>query len=345
MEDNKNSPINIYDIAQMAKVSIATVSRVVNGSDKVSPATRRKVEKIIAEVGYTPNAFAKGLGLNTMHTVGIMVPSMADDFMAKAVNDLEQELGKYGYDCLLNCSGFLKENKKKQLEVLLSKHVDALILVGSTYAGRGESADETEYIREAAQKVPVFVINGNVKGDNVYVTVCDDHSAVKDVTLRLLKSGKKNILFLTDSRSYSANKKRSGYEEAFAEAGMPLREAMEVFVKNDIREVREYLKRVRPEFDAAVATEDVIAIGVMKYANDIGLKVPEDLPVVGYNNSRMALACEPELSSIDNGLREMCLSTVKRLMNLLEENGSGKAEKKVVIPCALVERGSTAFEE
>ena len=140
MEDNKNSPINIYDIAQMAKVSIATVSRVVNGSDKVSPATRRKVEKIIAEVGYTPNAFAKGLGLNTMHTVGIMVPSMADDFMAMAVNDLEQELGKYGYDCLLNCSGFLKENKKKQLEVLLFKHVDALILVGSTYAGRGEGA-------------------------------------------------------------------------------------------------------------------------------------------------------------------------------------------------------------
>lgn len=344
MEDARNAPINIYDIAEMAKVSIATVSRVVNGSDKVSPATRRKVEKIIEEVGYTPNAFAKGLGLNTMHTVGIMVPSVADAFMSEAVYNLEQELGKYSYDCLLSCSGFERESKKKQLEVLISKHVDALILVGSTYAGRGEDGDETEYIREAAKKVPVFVINGNVKGDNIYVTVCDDRTAMEEVTLKLIGSGRKNILFLTDSRSYSANKKRMGYEEAFAKAGVPLREALEVFVKNDIRDVRDYLNRVRPEFDAAVATEDAIAIGVMKYANDVGLKVPEDLPVIGYNNSRMALACEPELSSVDNRIRQMCLSTVKRLMTVLEETGGRGAEKKVVIPCALVERGSTAFK-
>lgn len=343
MDESRKAPINIYDIAEMAKVSIATVSRVVNGSDKVSPATRKKVEKIIEEVGYTPNAFAKGLGLNTMHTVGILVPSVADAFMAEAVYHLEQELGKYGYDCLLGCSGFTLENKKKQVEVLLSKHVDALILVGSTYAGRSDDRDETEYIREAAKKVPVFVVNGNVKGPNVYVTVCDDSAAVEAVTARLLKSGRKNILFLTDSRSYSANKKRSGYEAAFAKAGLPLREAMEIFVKNDIREVREYLNRTRPEFDAAVATEDVIAIGVLKYAADVGLRVPEDLSVIGYNNSRTALACEPELSSIDNGIRQMCLSTVERLMELLEENRSGAAEKKVVVPCVLVERGSTAF--
>lgn len=343
MEDGRNTPVNIYDIAELAKVSIATVSRVVNGSDKVSPATRRKVEKIIEEVGYTPNAFAKGLGLNTMHTIGIMVPSVADAFMAEAVYNIEQELGQYGYDCLLNCSGFRPEDKKKKLEVLLSKHVDALILIGSTYAGHGNDGAETDYIRRAAKRVPVFVINGNVKGDNVFVTVCDDMSAVADVTERLVRSGRKKVIFLTDSRSYSANKKRRGFEEALARAGLPLSEDRIHYVKNDIRAVRDYLEKNPVTFDAAVATEDAIAIGVMKYAHSVGLRVPEDVSVTGYNNSRMALACEPELSSINNGLAKMCTSTVQRLMAVLDGEDGQTVERKVVIPCAFVERGTTAL--
>ena len=102
----KKDTVNIYDIAKLAKVSIATVSRVVNGSEKVSPKTREKVMAVIEEVGYTPNVFAQGLGLNTMHTIGVLVPTIADPYMASAVAHLEKELAKYGYDCILSCSGF-----------------------------------------------------------------------------------------------------------------------------------------------------------------------------------------------------------------------------------------------
>ena len=102
----KKEVLNIYDIAEIANVSIATVSRVVNGSDKVSENTRKKVLKVIEDVGYTPNVFAQGLGLNTMHTVGILVPTLADDYMSTAIDCLEKELKRYGYDCILSCTGF-----------------------------------------------------------------------------------------------------------------------------------------------------------------------------------------------------------------------------------------------
>ena len=172
----KKDALNIYDIAEIANVSIATVSRVVNGSDKVSESTRAKVLKVIEDVGYTPNVFA-------------------------------QELKRYGYDCILSCSGFELSGKQSKCEMLLSKHIDTLILVGSTYAGNGIDTFATDYIREAAKKVPVFIINGNVSGDNIYASVCDDESVMNDVTAGLIGRGRRNILFLTDSHSYSSNKK------------------------------------------------------------------------------------------------------------------------------------------
>ena len=98
--------MNIYDIAKLAGVSIATVSRVVNDSPKVSAKTSEKVRRIMEENNYTPNVFARGLGLNSIKTVGIVCPDVADTYMAKAVSYLEKNLRGYGYDCVLYCSSY-----------------------------------------------------------------------------------------------------------------------------------------------------------------------------------------------------------------------------------------------
>ena len=104
--------MNIYDIAKLANVSIATVSRVVNNSPKVSPKTKEKVLTVMKENEYTPNAFARGLGLGSMKTVGIICPNIDDIYMAKAVSYLERNLHAHGYDCILGCSGFKQEEKE-----------------------------------------------------------------------------------------------------------------------------------------------------------------------------------------------------------------------------------------
>lgn len=152
--------INIYDIAKRSGVSIATVSRVVNGSPKVSDRTKERVMSVIEEAGYTPNAFARGLGLDSMKTIGILCPDISDVYMAKAVSYLEKGLHGQGYDCILGCSGYEQKDKESYTRLLLSKRVDMLILIGSTYVGNGRNQKETDYIREAAKRVPVFLING-----------------------------------------------------------------------------------------------------------------------------------------------------------------------------------------
>ena len=125
--------MNIYDVSRKAGVSIATVSRVLNGSGKVSETTRQRILTIIEETGYTPNAFARGLGLNTMNTIGILCADSSDPFLAAAIFHLEQGLRSHGYDSLLCCTGYDHETKVICLNLLLSKRVDAVVLLGSNF--------------------------------------------------------------------------------------------------------------------------------------------------------------------------------------------------------------------
>ena len=133
--------MNIYDIAKLAGVSIATVSRVVNDSPRVSEKTKQKVRAVMEENNYTPNVFARGLGLDSMKTIGIVCPDVSDAYMASAVSFLEHRLREYDYDCILYCSGNEQKKKEKALELVMKKRIDALVLVGSTYAGEGEKGE------------------------------------------------------------------------------------------------------------------------------------------------------------------------------------------------------------
>ena len=226
--------MNIYDIAKLADVSIATVSRVVNNSPKVSQKTKEKVLAVMKENEYTPNAFARGLGLGTMKTVGIICPNIDDIYMAKAVSYLESNLHDHGYDCILGCSGFKQEEKENYVKLLLSKKIDTLILVGSTYAGKGKDESDTDYIREAAEQASVFMINAKVAGDNIYCTYADDFQATYEVTKAYLRRGKEKILFMYDSDSFSARQKMAGYEAALQDAGYPVLGNLKFKTKNDI---------------------------------------------------------------------------------------------------------------
>ena len=314
--------MNIYDIAEEAGVSIATVSRVLHNSDKVSKSTKEKVMAIIDRNDYHPNVFAQGLGSDSMHTIGILVPDIADQYMASAFSSLEKLLVAYGYDCILGCSGYDAKDKEKHLKLLLEKRIDAIILVGSTYAGSEDPTHNTDYILAAAGEKPVFIINGIIEGKNIYCTATYDKKAVFEVTDKLIKKGRKNILFLTDSQSYSANQKKKGYEEALKKAS--------------IDPVLELLSEKDLDFDAVIATDDGMAIGALKYALKKGLRVSEDLDIVGYNNSSICEVSAPELTSIDNKVDKVCSITIDRLLRVL--NGETDVPACEMIECDLVHR-------
>lgn len=334
--------MNIYDVAKMSGVSIATVSRVVNGSDKVSDRTKQKVLAVMEECGYTPNVFARGLGLDSMKTIGILCPDISDAFIAQAVAFLEKRLHRYGYDCILGCSGYDVEAKKAHTKMLLSKRIDALILVGSTYAGSGSDDNDLDYIYEAAKSTPVFLINAYIEGENIYCCYGDDFQAVYDVTTAFIRRGKKRILFLCDSHSYSAQKKLAGYEAALTDAGYPVLGELKFFTRNRIHYVRDILLEHKDlDFDSVVATDDCLAIGALKYAKTKGMNVPGDICITGYNNSQLSVSCEPELTSVDNHLEKLCNDTIDNMLKLFQ--GEENIPVKTEIPCSIKKRCTTDF--
>lgn len=330
--------MNIYDIAELAGVSIATVSRVVNDSPKVSEKTKAKVRAVMEEQNYTPNVFARGLGLNSMHTVGIVCPDVSDAYMANAVAYLEKYLRKYGYDCILSCSGYEYEDKVNAVQQILQKRIDALILVGSNYVGDGGDLD-VSYLSQAASEVPVFLMNGYIRCPGVYCVLSDGYQIVYDMVSELIETGRKKILFLYDSNSYSATEKKRGYEEALRDNGIPVLEELEVFEQNKILKVRDtLLKRKQEDFDAVLATDDGLAVGALKYVRMMGLSVPQDVNIIGFNDSELAVCCEPELSSVDSRGEVLCSTIVESMRQLLE--GHSIRHKKVV-PCRLIKRNTT----
>ena len=161
--------MTIYDISKKAGVSIATVSRVLNGSENVRPSTRKKVMDVIDKYDYTPNAFARGMGLHSLKTIGILCADSSDLFLAKAVYFLEQELQANGYESLLCCTGYNPDIKKNYLNLILSKKVDSIILVGSHFIGFNE--DENQYIKDVSTQVPIMLLNASFDHPNVYSTL------------------------------------------------------------------------------------------------------------------------------------------------------------------------------
>lgn len=337
------SHMTIYDIAKMAGVSTATVSRVVNGTDKVSKKTQEKVRSVIRASNYTPSVFARGMGTNSMRSIGLLCADIAHPFMANAVSLLQKPLHAHGYDCILSCTGLEHEDKLEHTRRLLAKSIDTLVYIGSKYEDPTSDTIEPDYIAEAAQHIPVFLINGHVPGENVYCTYGDDFEVTREITRRFIAQGRKRILFLSDSPTYCVLRRLHGYEAALAEAGLDPSQKIEVFTQVDAHYTRDVLlERTDLNFDAVVATEDGLAIGAVKYARARGLCVPDDLAICGFNNTQLATSSTPELTSVDNRLADQCRITVENLLMALEDNTEGIL-RETKLPAQIISRETTNF--
>lgn len=336
--------MTIYDISEKAGVSIATVSRVLNGSPNVRPKTKKKVLEIIEAYGYTPNIFARGLGLNTMNSIGILCADSSDLYLAKAVYYIEQNLRSNGYNSILCCTGYDLTHKQNALSLLLSKRVDSIILVGSNFVGPNE--EDNAYLREAANQVPVMILNANYDYPNVYCTLCDDYTAVREGTSKMIHSGISDILYLYNSHSYSGKRKLAGYQAALQDAKLEMNpEYIQYFSGSheDIQGVSEFVSSLYAKgltFHGVVASEDFLALGAMKFAKHVGLLIPQDLSIIGYNNSMLTDCSDPALTSIDNQLEKMCQHISKTAIDVL--SGCPQPQRRM-FEGEFVSRGTTCF--
>lgn len=335
--------MTIYDISEKAGVSIATVSRVLNGSTSVSERTRQRVLDVIQQCGYTPNAFARGLGLNTMRTIGIMCADSSDLYLAKAVYHIERKLRSHGYDSLLCCTGYEPEEKAASMELLITKKVDGIILAGSHFICEREQ--DNQYIIEAAAQIPVMLLNASMDTPNVYSVMSDDYESMYEAARQMRCSGIEDILYFYNSDSYSGKKKLSGFLAAMAEQACP--NPLTEFYHGsheDIHAMIGHLRAVHDRgvaFHGVIASDDNLALAAVRYASEMGYQIPEEFSVIGYNNSMLASCCQPELTSIDNRLETLCQHLIATLLGVLEGR---EMPKKTIFSGELVQRGTTRPE-
>lgn len=333
--------MTIYDVSEKAGVSIATVSRVLNGSKNVSEKTRAKVLDTIRQCGYTPNAFARGLGLNTMNTIGIMCADSSDPYLAKAVYYIERKLRANGYDSLLCCTGYEIEDKISAMHLLLTKKVDGIILAGSNFIHEREI--DNKYISDAAARIPVTLLNAALDMPNVYSIVSDDCTSMYQAGLEMVRNGVRDVLYFYNSTSYSGKKKMEGYRTAMREQGLLSEELIQYFPGSheDVHVMTEHLKSLKRQglrFHGVIASDDILALAAVKFAKEMNYKIPEDFSVLGYNNSMLATCCDPELTSIDNKLETLCQHSITVLMGVLAGN---EMPKKTVFSGEIIKRGTT----
>lgn len=309
--------MNIYDIAEKAEVSIATVSRILNKKGSVSPRTREKVLRVMDEMGYTPNAFARALGLDSIKMIGVVCSDVSDIYYAKAVSVIENELREKGYDAILCCTGVDLKDKRKAINVLLSKRVDAIILIGSIFQ---ESVDNS-HIEKASKYIPVIIINGEFKIKNTYSVKCDEYKAVKDCVTALSEKGHKDILYFYDSDTFSGISKKEGYISGMKSIGISSSSKNIFRCEKDFESINSLIGDMlasKISFSAIITSIDMLAVGAIKALASRGIKVPDDVSMIGFNNSVLAECSSPTITSIDSKVEILCTDAVRTLLDVFD---------------------------
>ncbi len=320
--------MNIYDIAKIANVSTATVSRYINKSGYVGKKTASALEAIISKTGYSPSVAAKTLSTgNSFKLIGLVCYNIDDLYYAKSVSVLEKELKKSGYEMILSCTGKSIEEKEAAITMLISKSVDAIIFIGSVFMdGSGK------IIKDAAQKVPCFIINAEISGNNIFSLYCDDRAAVRSVTTQLLESGCKKPLFLYDVQTYGSEQKKQGFLDT-------VKNGCCVNVPETFDEIIISLHKIYEKHlpDGIVCANDLIAAAVLSYLKTRNICVPHQVKVIGHNNSLLAKCSSPTLTSIDNRVEALSEATAQNIVKLFDGE---KIQNKIKIDYIIKRRGS-----
>lgn len=329
--------VTIYDVAREANVSMATVSRVVNGNQNVKPATRKKVLEVIERLEYRPNAVARGLASKKTTTVGVIIPDISNTIYAELARGVEDIATMYRYNIILSNSDQKEEKELELLDTMLSKQVDGIVMM----------ADQvTAAIQQAMTASPVpIVLAGSVdEGQSIASVNIDYEQATYEAVQVLLQNGHRQIAFVSGPLEYTINGayKLKAYKKALQDAQIKVNEAFIVTGDNtydDGMAAYEELAKLDTPPTAYLAGSDELAIGVIHAAQDAGKVVPDHLEVMSFENSKLARMVRPQLSSVALPLYDIGAVAMRLLTKIM--NKEEIEEHTVILPHHIEIRRST----
>lgn len=329
--------VTIYDVAREANVSMATVSRVVNGNPNVKPATRKKVLEVIERLGYRPNAVARGLASKKTTTVGVIIPDISSSYFSELARGIEDIATMYNYNIILSNSDQNKDKEFDLLNNMLGKQVDGIIFMS------GNITDE--HIEEFNKSSVPIVLAGSVEESGKIPSVNIDYEkAAYDATTYFIEKGHKKIAYVFGPLHEPINGriKMNGYKKALSEAGIEYNEAFVAegdYTYESGIEVAEKLLELEDKPTAICVATDEMAVGVVHGLQDKGYSIPDDFEIITANNTRLAIMVRPQLSSIVQPLYDIGAVAMRLLTKYM--NKEEVTEHVVILPHRFEFRNST----
>ncbi|WP_283588200.1 catabolite control protein A [Limosilactobacillus viscerum] len=327
--------VTIYTVAREARVSMATVSRVVNGNPNVKPATRQKVLDVIKRLNYRPNAVARGLASKRTTTVGVVIPSITNPYFAELALGIDDIASMYKYNIILANSDYDDEKILKVVRNLLAKQVDGVIFMG--YDLSDELQEEFK-----SSNTPVVVAGSIVNDKELPAVRIDYRKAAKEAVARLLEHNQGQVALVSGPLKYSINSdaRLIGYKEALADAGVKYDDQLVIETDGTYKSIYDQAKELADKgIKAAYVTNDHLAVGLLNGLTDNGISVPDDFEIIASNDTKYTRLCRPMLSSITQPLYDIGAVSMRLLTKLMEDNSS--EENDVILDHSFVSRQST----
>lgn len=328
----RKGQITLKDIAKMVGVSVPTVSRALKDYPDISEKTKKAIKELAEKYNYQPNQFALNLRKNKSNIIGVMVPEIVHHFFSTVISGIIEVADREGYSVMLFQTNESFKKEMREAKVMLNSRVDGLLI------SLANETTQFDHLREFTERgVPVVLFDKVGEGLEVSKVVVDDFTGAYNATTHLIKQRCKQIAHLRGPKNpINAIERFNGYKKALEDHGIPFNEDLiRICVGNTHEEgyesTIELLKLPNPP-DAIFTITDVVAIGAMQAIKKTGLKIPNDVAVIGFSDWRMAAAVEPPLSSVKQPGYEMG----KESARLLFESIRATEDNRVIDPITIV---------
>lgn len=335
----KKGQITIKDIAKSLNISVSTVSRALNNNPDISLKTRNLVQKYAKEQKYNPNSWAQLLRSNQSSIIGVIVPELANIFFSNVLAGIEDIAGKHGYNVIVCQSN---ENYEKEI-----RNVDTLIKarVSGVISSLSKTTFKYDHFQELIDRdIPVVFFDRICTGIDTSKVVVDDYSGTLSATEYLIETGCKRIAFFSAPPHLEISKNRkNGYLDALRKHNLAVDERLIYFADT---KKQGYLKALdvlqennRP--DGFMTMNDYTASGIILAAKQLGLKIPNDISICGFSNSKISQDTDPMLTTVDQHPRKVGEEAIELLLEKINNEGKYIIKKNRVIKTSLVVRQST----
>jgi LacI family transcriptional regulator len=340
MKKNKNQEVTIYDIATKLNISTTTVSRALQDNPSISKKTRKKIQDTAKALGYRHNHFASSLRTQKTNTIGVILHELNSNFITSVLAGIEKVTTEAGYDLIIVHSNERFEKEAANTQNLFHKRVDGLI------ASLAFDTKDLEHFKRFEEKgIPIIFFDRVEENSNYPKVIIDNYKSGYQATQHLIQQGCKRIIILTANLLRNVYAQRyKGYMAALNDNGIPYKDEY-VFVKDlteksGIEAALQVLK-MKPIPDGAFVTNDFSAAVFMNTLKENGIKVPEDIAIVGFNNDAICKIVDPQLTTINYPGINIGEIAARNLIDHLKGVSDINSTNTIVVRSELVVRKSS----